>query len=54
MDKKAMMIFALRKQIGRIEDLIIIYNRHGIANRIEALCNKAEEIQEEIDGLTHE
>ena len=42
---------ALRNQLDRIEDLIIIYNRHGISNRVQALCERAENIQKEIDRL---
>ena len=44
-------INALRNQLDRIEDLIIIYNKHGIKNRVQALCERAENIQKEIDRL---
>ena len=41
----------LRAKIERIEDLIIIYERHGIENRVQSLCEKTGWIQEEINRL---
>ena len=41
----------IKDQLDRIEDLIIIYNRHGISSRVQALCERAESIQKEIDRL---
>lgn len=42
---------AIREQLDRIEDLIIIYHKHGIRNRVQALCERAEKLQGELDRM---
>lgn len=42
----------IKDQLDRIEDLIIIYNRHGISNRVQALCERAKGLQELLDRPT--